>query len=77
MIAEFPTISKNINYNDIDIDARWVYIYFGYKRFAVDKGNAFGWVLLEEVKTVEFGVLHAPVAKSLHILFGSNWKGFN
>ena len=50
MIAEFPTISKNVNYYDIDIDAQWVYIYFGYKRFAVDKGNAFGWVLLDEVK---------------------------
>jgi hypothetical protein len=26
--------------------------------------------------TVEFNILHAPVAKNLHFSVGSKWKGF-
>jgi hypothetical protein len=67
---------NNVNY-DVQLDGRWNYIYFSYKRFAWDKGRALGFVAFngDTIRSTTYGelnILHFPIADYLYFAVGSS-----
>ena len=65
--------SKTIDYG-VQLDNKWVYVYFGYKRVTESQGMAVAYLYYQNgglVQTLNFDVLHRPLTDFIHFQAGS------